>query len=159
MGKLYKRCRGMIYERMKDIRTYFGNTQQELADMLGVSRSTYAGWENGIDAIILPYLNEFCNYYGVNLNYICGLTNTKKYEIINDKIDKVILGNHLKEIRTKNNTSQEKIAEIIKVDQSNYSKYELGKLYIHTYALIEFAKHYKVSIDWLCGKTKDLEIK
>lgn len=149
----------MIYERMKDIRTYFGNTQQELADMLGVSRSTYAGWENGIDAIILPYLNEFCNYYGVNLDYICGLTNTKKYEIINDKIDKVILGNHLKEIRTKNNTSQEKIAEIIKVDQSNYSKYELGKLYIHTYALIEFAKHYKVSIDWLCGKTKDLEIK
>ena len=149
----------MIYERMKNIRTYFGNTQQELADMLGVSRSTYAGWENGIDAIILPYLNEFCNYYGVNLDYICGLTNTKKYEIINDKIDKVILGNHLKEIRTKNNTSQEKIAEIIKVDQSNYSKYELGKLYIHTYALIEFAKHYKVSIDWLCGKTKDLEIK
>lgn len=149
----------MIYERMKDIRTYFGNTQQELADMLGVSRSTYAGWENGIDAIILPYLNEFCNYYGVSLDYICGLTNTKKYEIINDKIDKVILGNHLKEIRTKNNTSQEKIAEIIKVDQSNYSKYELGKLYIHTYALIEFAKHYKVSIDWLCGKTKDLEIK
>ena len=149
----------MIYERMKDIRTYFGNTQQELADMLGVSRSTYAGWENGIDAIILPYLNEFCNYYGVNLDYICGLTNTKKYEIINDKIDKVTLGNHLKEIRTKNNTSQEKIAEIIKVDQSNYSKYELGKLYIHTYALIEFAKHYKVSIDWLCGKTKDLEIK
>ena len=149
----------MIYERMKDIRTYFGNTQQELADMLGVSRSTYAGWENGIDAIILPYLNEFCNYYGVNLDYICGLTNTKKYEIINDKIDKVILGNHLKEIRTKNNTSQEKIAEIIKVDQSNYSKYELGKLYILTYALIEFAKHYRVSIDWLCGKTKDLEIK
>lgn len=149
----------MIYERMKDIRTYFGNTQQELADMLGVSRSTYAGWENGIDAIILPYLNEFCNYYGVNLDYICGLTSTKKYEIINDKIDKVILGKHLKEIRTKNNTSQEKIAEIIKVDQSNYSKYELGKLYIHTYALIEFAKHYKVSIDWLCGKTKDLEIK
>ena len=36
----------MIYERMKDIRTYFGNTQKELADVLGVSRSTYAGWEN-----------------------------------------------------------------------------------------------------------------
>lgn len=149
----------MIYERMKDIRTYFGNTQQELADMLGVSRSTYAGWENGIDAIILPYLNEFCNYYGVSLDYICGLTNTKKYDITNDKIDKVILGNHLKEIRVKNNNTQEKVAEIIKVDQSNYSKYELGKLYIHTYALIEFAKHYKVSIDWLCGKTKELKIK
>ena len=149
----------MIYERMKDIRTYFGNTQKELADVLGVSRSTYAGWENGLDAIILPKLNDFCNYYGVSLDYICGLTNTKKYDVINDKIDKSVLGNNLKEIRTKNKHTQEKVANIINVDQSNYSKCELGKMYIHTYALIEFAKHYKVSIDWLCGKTKDLEIK
>lgn len=149
----------MIYERMKDIRTYFGNTQKELADILGVSRSTYAGWENGLDAIILPKLNDFCNYYGVSLDYICGLTNTKKYDVINDKIDKSVLGNNLKEIRTKNKHTQEKVANIINVDQSNYSKCELGKMYIHTYALIEFAKHYKVSIDWLCGKTKDLEIK
>lgn len=143
----------MIYERMKDIRTYFGNTQKELADVLGVSRSTYAGWENGLDAIILPKLNDFCNYYGVSLDYICGLTNTKKYDIINDKIDKSVLGNNLKEIRTNNKHTQEKVANIINVDQSNYSKCELGKMYIHTYALIEFAKHYKVSIDWLCGKS------
>ena len=149
----------MIYERMKDIRTYFGNTQKELAGILGVSRSTYAGWENGLDAIILPKLNDFCNYYGVSLDYICGLTNTKKYDVINDKIDKSVLGNNLKETRTKNKHTQEKVANIINVDQSNYSKCELGKMYIHTYALIEFAKHYKVSIDWLCGKTKNLEIK
>ena len=149
----------MIYERMKDIRTYFGNTQKELAGILGVSRSTYAGWENGLDAIILPKLNDFCNYYGVSLDYICGLTNTKKYDVINDKIDKSVLGNNLKETRTKNKHTQEKVANIINVDQSNYSKCELGKMYIHTYALIEFAKHYKVSIDWLCGKAKDSEIK
>lgn len=149
----------MIYERMKDIRTYFGNTQKELAGILGVSRSTYAGWENGLDAIILPKLNDFCNYYGVSLDYICGLTNTKKYDVINDKIDKSVLGNNLKETRTKNKHTQEKVANIINVDQSNYFKCELGKMYIHTYALIEFAKHYKVSIDWLCGKTKDSEIK
>ena len=149
----------MIYERMKDIRTYFGNTQKELAGILGVSRSTYAGWENGLDAIILPKLNDFCNYYGVSLDYICGLTNTKKYDVINDKIDKSVLGNNIKETRTKNKHTQEKVANIINVDQSNYSKCELGKMYIHTYALIEFAKHYKVSIDWLCGKTKDSEIK
>ena len=149
----------MIFERMKDIRTYFDNTQNELADYLKVSRSTYAGWENGIDAIPLIKLNDFCNYYGISLDYICGLSNTKKYELINDKIDKNILGKKLKEIRTNNNDSQNKISDIIKVDQSNYSKYELGKILIHTYPLIEFAKHYKISLDYLCGKTKDSEIK
>ena len=145
----------MIYERMKDIRTYFDNTQKELSDYLKVSRSTYAGWENGIDAIPLLKLNEFCNFFGISLDYVCGLTNTKKYNIINDKIDKIILGKNLKETRLEHSDSQSKISEVIKVDQSNYSKYELGKVLIHTYPLIDFAKHYKVSIDWLCGKTKD----
>lgn len=148
----------MIYERMKDIRTYFDNTQNELAEYLNVNRSTYAGWENGIDAIPLLKLNDFVNYYGISLDYICGLSNTKKIETINDKIDKVILGNNLRDIRIKNNDNQDKIANIIKVDQSNYSKYELGKVLIHTYPLIDFAKHYKISIDYLCGKTKDSEI-
>lgn len=149
----------MIYERMKDIRTYFDNTQKELSDYLKVSRSTYAGWENGIDAIPLLKLNEFCNFFGISLDYICGLTNTKKYNTINDKIDKTILGKNLKETRLKHSDSQSKISEVIKVDQSNYSKYELGKILIHTYPLIDFAKHYKISIDWLCGKTKDSVIK
>jgi len=149
----------MIFERMKDIRTYFDNTQNELADYLKVSRSTYAGWENGIDAIPLLKLNEFCNYYGISLDYICGLSNTKKYEIINDKVDKEILGNNLRKIRIKHNDNQAKISEIMKVDQSNYSKYELGKILIHTYPLIEFAKYYNVSIDYLCGKTKDSAVR
>ena len=148
----------MIFERMKDIRTYFDNTQNELADYLKVSRSTYAGWENGIDAIPLLKLNEFCNYYRISLDYVCGLSNIKKYDIINDKIDKEILGNNLKDIRIKNNDSQAKVAEIIKVDQSNYSKYELGKILIHTYPLIDFAKHYNISIDWLCGKKENKNI-
>ncbi len=149
----------MIYERMKDIRTYFDNTQNELADYLNISRSTYAGWENGIDAIPLLKLNEFCNYYKISLDYITGLSNVKKYELISDKIDRTILGKNLKNTRIKNCDTQKTIAELIKVDQSNYSKYELGKILIHTYPLIEFAKHYKVSIDYLCGKTEDRKIK
>ena len=143
----------MIFERMKDIRTYFDNTQKELSIFLGVSRSTYAGWENGIDAIPLIKLNDFCNYYGINLDYICGLSDIKKYDIVNTEIDKEVLGNNLKDIRINHNDSQDKVDKIIKVDQSNYSKYELGKILIHTYPLIDFAKHYKVSIDYLCGKT------
>lgn len=149
----------MIFERMKDIREYFDKTQIEMANILKVSRSTYAGWENGIDLIPLLKLNEFCNYFGICLDYICGLTNTKKYEISNLDINKIILGQNIKKTRTNHNDTQETVAKTIGVDQSNYSKYELGKILIHTYPLIEFAKYYNVSIDWLCGKTKDSNIK
>lgn len=149
----------MIFERMKDIRESYDKTQMDMANVLKVSRSTYAGWENGIDLIPLLKINEFCNYFNISLDYICGLTNTQKYEISNLEIDKMLLGQNIKNTRIKNNDTQENVAKTIGVDQSNYSKYELGKILIHTYPLIEFAKYYNISIDWLCGKTKDLEIK
>lgn len=148
----------MIYLKMKEIRENKEDTQDKIAKILGVSRSTYAGWENGIDNIPLLKLNDFCNYYKVSLDYICGLTNIKKIDILNKEIDSVIIGNNLKDVRLKKNDTQESIANIIQVDQSNYSKYELGKILIHTYPLIEFAKHYNISIDWLCGKKKDYNI-
>lgn len=149
----------MIFERMKDIRESYDKTQMDMANVLKVSRSTYAGWENGIDLIPLLKINEFCNYFNISLDYICGLTNTQRYEISNLEIDKMLLGQNIKNTRIKNNDTQENVAKTIGVDQSNYSKYELGKILIHTYPLIEFAKYYNISIDWLCGKTKDLEIK
>lgn len=148
----------MIYLKMKEIRENKEDTQDKIAKILGVSRSTYAGWENGIDNIPLLKLNDFCNYYKVSLDYICGLTNVKKIDILNKEIDSVIIGNNLKDVRLKKNDTQESIANIIQVDQSNYSKYELGKILIHTYPLIEFAKHYNISIDWLCGKKENFNI-
>lgn len=65
--------------------------QNELADYLKVSKSTYADCDNSIDAIPLLKLNDFCNYYFISLDYIYGLSDNKKYEIINDKIDNKIL--------------------------------------------------------------------
>ena len=64
----------------------------------------------------------------------------------------------LKKIRLENNDTQEYIAKIIGTIQTNYSKYERGETLILISYIIEFAKHYNVSIDWLCGKTKDLKI-
>lgn len=148
----------MIYLKMKEIRENKEDTQDKIAKILGVSRSTYAGWENGIDNIPLLKLNDFCNYYKVSLDYICGLTNVKNIEIINKEINPLTIGNNLKNVRIKKNDTQESVANIIQVDQSNYSKYELGKILIHTYPLIEFAKHYNISIDWLCGKKENFNI-
>ena len=125
-----------MYDRMKTLREYYDNTQNEIAEKLDVSRSTYAGWENNIDFIPLDKLNDFCNYYHVSLDYICKLSDNKTKEILNDKIDINVLANNLLTIRKKHNDTQEKIADLI-----------------HTLPLIEFAKYYNVSMDYLCGKT------
>ena len=86
------------------------------------------------------------------MDYVAGLTNVKTYNFINKDIDLTILGQRLKDTRIKAGDSQEDVAKIISTTQSPYSKYELGKNIILTIFIIAFAKHYKVSIDWLCGK-------
>lgn len=145
----------MLNENLKDIRTYFGLTQKEMSEILNVSRSTYAGWENSIDNIPLIKLNSFGNYFGISIDYLCGLTNIKKYNIINKEINIKVVASNLKTIRTQHNDTQDKIAKIINTDRSNYSRYELGKNLILTSLIIDFAKYYRVSIDWLLGKTEN----
>lgn len=148
----------MNYEIIKELRDYYDKTQQEMADILNVGRSTYAGWENGIDSIPLLKLNELCNYYEISLDYICGLTNNKKINKNKTVIDMVNIGIKLKEIRTLNKNTQDTTAKAIGIDQSTYSRYEQGQTMITVYQLIEFAKHYNVSIDYICNKSKNPEI-
>lgn len=142
----------MDLERLKEAREDLELTQSNMANNLNVSRSTYAGWENGIDSIPLLKFNDTCNLLKVSMDYVAGLTNVKTYNFINKDIDLTILGQRLKDTRIKAGDSQEDVAKIIGTTQSPYSKYELGKNTILTIFIIAFAKHYKVSIDWLCGK-------
>ncbi|MBQ9072268.1 MAG: helix-turn-helix transcriptional regulator [Bacilli bacterium] len=142
----------MDLERLKEAREDLELTQSNMANNLNVGRSTYAGWENGIDSIPLLKFNDTCNLLKVSMDYIAGLTNVKTYNFTNKDIDLTILGQRLKDTRIKAGDSQEDVARIIGTTQSPYSKYELGKNTILTVFIIAFAKHYKVSIDWLCGK-------
>ncbi len=125
-----------------------------MAEILNVARSTYSGWENDIRYIPLTKLNDFCIYFNLSLDYICKLSKTKQCPTKNTQIDKIIVGKNLRYIRTLHKDTQKYVANMFNVNRSNYSKYETGKILIPTLFIIEFAKHYKVSIDWICGKTK-----
>ncbi len=61
--------------------------------------------------------------------------------------------NRLKEIREDNDLYQKDIAELIHIDQSNYSKYELEKINIPIEILHKLADYYNTSIDYLLYRT------
>ena len=92
-------------------------------------------------------------HFDICLDYLCGLTKTMRYNNYNKNINPKALGDKLRFIRKQNNDTQKVISSILFTDQSNYSRYELGKNIILTDMIIGFAKHYKLSIDWLCDKT------
>lgn len=59
---------------------------------------------------------------------------------------------HLKELRTKQNISQQQLARILGISQQSVNKYENHKVEPDIATLIAIADHFSVSIDYLVGR-------
>lgn len=64
-----------------------------------------------------------------------------------------MLFERIRELREDNDYKQEYLAEVLGVTQTNYSKYELGKINIPVEMLMKLADFYGVSLDYLTGRT------
>ena len=59
----------------------------------------------------------------------------------------------LRELRENKELSQSRLAEIIGMSQTGYSKYETGENDIPTTVLIKLSRFYGTSIDYILGET------
>lgn len=59
----------------------------------------------------------------------------------------------IRDLREDNNLSQVKIAKLLDMSQTGYSKYETGENDIPTAILIALARFYHTSVDYLLGLT------
>ncbi len=57
----------------------------------------------------------------------------------------------LRDMREDNDKTQEEIAEVLDMSQTQYGRYERGEREIPVHHLITLAKYYNVSIDYLLG--------
>lgn len=127
-------------------------SQRETAELLHISKSTYARWETQEQFIPLSRLNDFCNLFNVSMDYAIGLSrvNTASYKLA--KLDKKLIGARIRKIRKDNQLTQEKLASFLNTTHSTISAYESGKTLILTIFALEICKKYNYSLDWLCGK-------
>ncbi len=61
----------------------------------------------------------------------------------------------IRDLREDNDYTQEKVAKYLMCDQSLYSKYERGEREIPLKLVVELAKLYNVSVDYIVGLTDD----
>lgn len=68
-----------------------------------------------------------------------------------------MLFKRIKELREDRDFFQKEIAEAINCTQQQYSEYETGKRLIQVDRLIELAKFYRVSTDYILGLTDEIK--
>lgn len=142
----------MNLERLLYLREEKELTQKDIAKLLNVSRVAISNWETTKEIIPLKKLNDYCNYFKVSMDYIVYLEKNKKYNNCQMTLDSALIGKRLKEVRKKNNLTQEKLAKLLNTTHSTISAYESGKTTIITTFAYQICKNYNISMDWLCGR-------
>lgn len=141
------------FERLKNIREDNDISQEKMANILKVNRSTYSLWEIGINIIPLEKLCDFCDYFNISIDYVLGLSNNKNSINYIKGLDLKILGNNIKQLRKSKGLSQENIAILLNITQPAIVRYEKGIVNISVSNLYKIAKKFNISINNLCGKT------
>jgi len=140
----------MKFPRMRLIRDEIEKTQEDIAKVLGVERSTYAGWEIGKDTIPLRKLKLLSDYLKISIDYIVGLSEENNYTESKEKeISLDTVAKNLRTIRKEQHLNQKDIYILLNTTSSTYSAYETGKVLIQTSFLYIIANKYKYSIDWI----------
>lgn len=143
-------------KHLKNIREDNDLSQQEIAKILNVSRSTYSLWELGINIIPLSNLYKIANYFDTSIDYLLG-KRRKKNTRSNNHLDLVLLGYNIKKCRIENNISQENLATLLNVSQPCIARYEKGLIEISTINIYKLSKIFNISIDDLIDKTLETQ--
>ncbi len=140
----------MLNIKIKEIRNELNRSQAEMAELLNVSRSSYAMWESGNDIIPIKRLIQFCEIFDISMNYVLGITGDNYFN--NTKFNLEISGERIKQFRISNKLTQEKLAIILNTNKAVICGYEKGRNLIATPFLYTICKEFNVSADYLLGR-------
>ena len=144
-------------DRISDLRVDNDLNHRQMGEILNVKSNTYTQWEIGRNDLPILKANELANYYGVSLDYLLGISNVKSIDEKKD-INFDLMCKRLRELRKENKLTQEALGEKVGFAQTTYTCYENGTSTPTTFKLLNFAKFYKVSYDYLIGKSDIREI-
>ncbi|MBU5677882.1 helix-turn-helix transcriptional regulator [Alkaliphilus sp. MSJ-5] len=98
-------------ENLKLLRTEKKVTQKEVADYLGVARTTYTQYETGASEPDINTIIKIANYFGVSSDTLLGIENNE-------------IGSAIKEEREKQGLSVKDLAESLGVTLKDVLEYE-----------------------------------
>jgi len=146
-------------ETLQFLRESYDYTQEDIAKLLDVSQVSYSRWERKELLIPLYQLNKLANILNSSMDYIMELTRNNNPTNKIENIDFNIVAKRITEIREDNDLSMRALAKILNTSHSTISSYESGKNLIIISFALELSKKYKISLDWLVGRSNDKYIK
>lgn len=61
------------YQILRDLREDKDETQQQIAELLSITRQQYGLYESGARALPIDYIKPLCEHFEVSANYVLGV--------------------------------------------------------------------------------------
>lgn len=61
-----------ISDRLKELRAEKNLSQNKLSELLGITRTTYANYEQGTREPSIEMIIKFCDFFDVSADYLIG---------------------------------------------------------------------------------------
>ena len=139
-------------KRIKELREKENVSQRQVAEFMGIKRSSYDHFEQQYDLIPIKRLNQVANFFNVSIDYLFGLTNKKNYINCRKEIDLDVSAKRLKIFRKENKITQIKLAEVVGTSPAVIVHHENKRAILATPNLYTVCSKYKISADYLLGR-------
>lgn len=133
-------------------------TQQEIANILKISLSTYKLYECGILPMTLEDLNTLSNFYNISLDFLLGLSSKNYTSHFRKSIDYRYLSFCIVFLRKRAKLTQKDMAEDFQISIRSLSRYEKEPQKITLDFLISISHKFNISIDYICGRSYEKEV-
>ncbi len=94
----------LLAKRIKELRSKYGYTQEELGKLINVTKVSVCCYEKGVRTPTLDTLNDICRVFDVDFNYLFG---QDKFLVAENSEESLYVSKEeivfLKEIRNNNN--------------------------------------------------------
>lgn len=113
--------------QLKTLRQEYNLSQQELADKIGISKSSINMYERGEREPGIETVKRIADFFNVDVDYLFGVSDVKKrreFKVI--RINKSIAHN-IQHHREQANLSQKELADLLGIDEAVVADLESGK--------------------------------
>ncbi len=109
---------------LKELRTAQGKKQREIAEQLGIDRTTYGKYETGVSEPDFKITLKIADYFNVSVDYLLGRKKSPQDESV---ITPSPFPDNLKKLRTARQLTQTALAEQLGVSRSTVAMWESGE--------------------------------
>lgn len=129
-----------LAQNIKYLREQKGITQNEMANVFGISQSATGNWETGERKPNIEMIVRLADYFGVTLDDL----------VLKDLKPPIPLYvSNIRYLRKKHEMTQGDIARFLDVSKANYCKYENGSVDVGIEKLLKLSDFFGVTLDEL----------